>query len=125
MARTGWGAHRPAGATRLKLLVTLLMLAGLGYAGSKVIPVYWSYLSMFDPVREAAMAASRPGKEDEARAELVTRARGVGVELDEERVEIDRDGNFVTVRVAWEAPVDLRAYRHTFRFRIEHKAHIP
>jgi len=125
MRRTGCRARRPAGATRLKLLLTLLVLAGLGYAGSKTIPVYWSYLSMFDPVKEAAMAASRPGKEDEARADLMARAKGVGVELDEERVEIDRDGNFVTVRVAWDAPVDLRVYRHTFRFRIEHKAHTP
>ena len=116
---------RPAGSARVKVLLTLLIVAGLGYVGNKLIPVYWSYLSMYDPVKEAAMAASRPGKEAEARADLIARAKGVGVALDEENVEIDRDGNFVTVRVAWEVPVDLRVYRRTLRFRIESKAHTP
>jgi hypothetical protein len=118
-------AHDPAGLLSLKVLVTLLVLAGAGYVGSVLIPVYWSYLSMFDPVKEAALAASRSGKDAEARAELMARAKGVGVALDEENVEIDRDGNFVVVRVAWEAPVDLRLYRRTLRFRIENKVPTP
>ncbi len=125
MQRRRWKGARPAGLTRVKLILTILIVAGLGYAGSKLIPVYWSYVSMFDPVKEAAMAATRPGKEAEARAELIARAKGVGVELDEEQVEIDRDGNVVVVRVAWEVPVDLRVYRHTFRFQIVHKAIAP
>jgi hypothetical protein len=116
---------RPAGSARVKILVTLLILAGLGYVGSKLIPVYWSYLSMQDPVKEAAMAASRPGQEAEARANLIVRAKSVGVTLEEENVEIDRDGNFVLVRVTWEVPVDLRVYRRTLRFRIENKALTP
>jgi len=124
MQRGRWRAH-PAGSTRVKLILTLLIVAGLGYAGSKLIPVYWSYVSMFDPVKEAAMAASRPGKEAEARTDLIARARSVGVALEEENVEIDRDGNVVVVRVAWEVPVDLRVYRHTFRFQIVHKAIAP
>ena len=51
--------------------------------------------------------------------------RRVGVDLDEENVQIDRDGNFVVVRVTWEAPVDLRVYRRTLRFRIESRAPAP
>ncbi|OGB93940.1 MAG: hypothetical protein A2Z31_00665 [candidate division NC10 bacterium RBG_16_65_8] len=105
--------------------MTLLIVAGVGYVGSKLIPVYWSYLSMQDPVKEAAMAASRPGKEAEVRTDLIARAKSVGVMLDEENVEIDRDGNFVTVRVAWEVPVDMRLYRRTLRFRIEKAAPAP
>jgi len=125
MQRRRWKGASPAGSTRVKLILTLVIVAGLGYAGSKLIPVYWSYVSMFDPVKEAAMAASRSGKEAEARADLIARAKSVGVELDEEKVEIDRDGNVVVVRVAWEVPVDLRVYRHTFRFQIVHKAITP
>jgi hypothetical protein len=64
-------------------------------------------------------------KEAEARANLIVRAKSVGVTLEEENVEIDRDGNFVLVRVTWEVPVDLRVYRRTLRFRIENKALTP
>jgi hypothetical protein len=116
---------RPAGSARVKILLTLLIFGGLGYVGSTLIPVYWSYLSMQDPVKEAAMTASRPGKEADARADLIARAKSVGVALEEENVEIDRDGNFVVVRVTWDVPVDLRVYRRVLRFRIESKAPTP
>lgn len=114
-----------SGFVRLKVLLVVLALAGLGYVGSKLVPVYWSYLSMQDPVKEAAMTASRPGREAEARVDLIARAKGLGVALDEENVEIDREGNFVTVRATWEVPVDLRVYRRTLRFRVEQKSLTP
>ena len=117
--------RNPSGFVRLKVLLVVLALAGLGYVGSKLVPVYWSYLSMQDPVKEAAMAASRPGQEAEARADLIARAKSLGVALDEENVEIDREGNFVTVRATWQVPVDLRVYRRTLRFRVEQKSLTP
>jgi len=117
--------RNPSGFVRLKVLLVVLALAGLGYVGSKLVPVYWSYLSMQDPVKEAAMAAARPGQEAEARADLIARAKSLGVALDEENVEIDREGNFVTVRATWQVPVDLRVYRRTLRFRVEQKSLTP
>jgi len=83
-------AHRNAddrdpGLTRLGFLVTLAILAGIGFAGNKVIPIYWNYLSMQDPVKEAAMAAARPGREAQVRAELIARAKRLGVDLAETR----------------------------------------
>jgi hypothetical protein len=116
---------RARGFVRLKFLLILLILAGLGYVGNTLVPVYWSYLSMQEPVKEAAMAASRRGKEAEVRAELIARAKGVGVVLDEENVEIDQEGNLVVVRVAWEVPVDMPLFRRTLRFRIEKSALAP
>jgi hypothetical protein len=59
------------------------------------------------------------------RAELIARAKGVGVVLDEENVEIDQEGNLVVVRVAWEVPVDMPLFRRTLRFRIEKSALAP
>jgi len=47
--------------TRLGFLLTVTVLAGIGFVGSKVIPIYWDYLSMQNPVKEAAMAASLTG----------------------------------------------------------------
>ena len=109
----------PAGFVRLKFLVAVLVLAGLGYLGSKTIPPYWDYLSLQDPVKEAAIAYARQGKEAEVRAELIARAKNIGVALTEEQVDIGQEGNFVVVRVAWEVPLDIPMYRRTLRFRIE------
>ncbi len=108
-----------SGLVSLKVLVTLLVLGGIGYVGVKLIPPYWEYLSLQDPVKEAAVAYARQGKEAEVRTELIARAKSVGVALDEESVEIGQEGNLVVVRVTWEVPLDIPMYRRTLRFRIE------
>jgi hypothetical protein len=99
--------------------VTLIVVAGAVYVGAKLGPPYWNYLSMHDPVKEAAMALARRGKEDEVRAELIARAKSVGVPLDEEHVDLGQEGNLIVVRVRWEVPVEIPMYRRTLRFQIE------
>jgi len=109
----------------LKVLMVLLVLGGLGYLGVKLIPPYWEYLSLQDPVKEAVVAYARHGKEAEVRADLIARARQIGITLEEERVEIGQEGNLVVVRVAWEVPLDIPMYRRSLRFRIEHGVPAP
>ena len=87
--------------------------------GSKLIPPYWEYLSMQDPVKEAAWALSRRTSEDAVRADLMIRAKNVGVILKDEDVEIGREGSLAVVRVVWEVPLDFPMYRRSLRFRIE------
>jgi len=109
--------------TRLGMLIGLLVLVGGIYLGAKFIPPYWAYLSMLDPVKEAAMAAAaRGGDEERVRTSLILKAKQFGFDLPEEGVEFVREGNFVVVRVAWEIPVDLPRYRHTLRFHVESQA---
>jgi len=56
MASSGGGRRDPAGLVRLKVLAVLLVLVGMGYVASKIIPPYWDYLSLHDPIKEAAIA---------------------------------------------------------------------
>lgn len=118
-------AGPPSGFVRLKFLLVALVVAGLGYVGSKVVPAYWDYLSIQDPVKEAVIAYARHGKEAEVRAELIARARHIGVALDEEQVDIGQEGSLIVVRVAWEVPLELPLYRRTLHFRIEKTAPAP
>jgi hypothetical protein len=111
--------------SRLGILLTLAILAGAGYVGSKLIPPYWTYLTMHEHVKEAAMAAGRRGREAEARAELIARAKSIGLTLEDENVEIGQEGNLVMVRVRWTVPLDLRLYRTTLRFEVEKGAPAP
>ena len=115
-------AMDPPGMTRLGMLVGLLVLVGGIYLGAKFIPPYWAYLSMLDPVKEAAMAAATRGNEERIRTGLIVKAKQFGFELDGENVEFVRDGNVVVVRVTWEVPVDLPRYRYLLRFRVESQA---
>jgi hypothetical protein len=125
MERRGRTRWHSSGFIRLKVLVTLLVLAGAGYVGSKLVPPYWDYLSMQDPVKEAALAFSRRAQEAAVREELIGRAKAIGVVLEEENVDIGQRGNFAVVRVSWEVPVDIPLYRRTLRFRIEQAVPAP
>jgi hypothetical protein len=110
----------PRGFMRLGTMVWLLILAGVVYLGVKLIPPYWDYLLMLEPVKEAAMAAATPGRsEDRVRAELMAKAKEVGLDLAEENVQILRQGNFVVVRATWEVPVDFPRYRYVLHFQVE------
>ncbi|MFB3817816.1 MAG: hypothetical protein ACE147_09155 [Candidatus Methylomirabilales bacterium] len=112
------------GASRFGVLVFLLILGGLAYLASLYIPPYWTYLSMQDPVKEAAMSAGRGG-EAKARAELLARARDLGLALEEEAVEFVQDGPEQVVRVDWAVPIELPRYVHTLRFHIEKRSPLP
>ncbi len=114
------------GRTRLGLLVFLLVLAAGLYLANKFIPPYWNYLSLVDPVKEAALvAATRQGGEGQARAQLLAAAKAQGVDLAEDDIEITREASGLTVRVSWVTPVELPRYRYDLHFSIAHTAHLP
>ncbi len=114
---------RPRGVTRLRALLFLVVLIAIGYLAATLGPPYWTYFSMFDPVKEASLAATLPDGEQRARETLAYKARELGIELGEDGVSVDStpDGEAV-VRVAWSVPVNLLWYRHTLRFDIERRS---
>ena len=111
------------GASRVTILIWLLLLAGGGYAAAKLLPPYWTYLSLVDPVKEAAMTAAQD--EAKARATLLAKAKELGLDLDEDAVECRRDEGGQVVRLSWSVPVEMPRYRHTLRFSIEKRSLAP
>jgi len=116
----------PSGKLNLKLLFFLLVLAVAVVAVIKIVPPYWTYLSLQDPVKEAALTAvSRLGGEQAAREELVRRAADLGLGLGEENIQFVRDGSMLILRVRWSEAVELPGYRTTIPFQIEHRIPAP
>jgi hypothetical protein len=116
----------PPGRINFKLLFFLAVLAVGCFLAIKFIPPYWTYLSLQDPVKEAAMTAvSRTGGEEAARADLIRRAAEQGVSLGEENIRFIRDGSMLTLRVRWSETVDLPGYRVRIPFQIEQRVPAP
>jgi hypothetical protein len=103
------------------LLFILVVVAGI-YLAIKLIPPYWTYLSMKDPVKEAAMAILSATDERSARAELIRRAKQQGLILEDENIDITREGTMLVIRVTWVEPVELPRYRYDLRFLVEERA---
>lgn len=106
------------------LLFLLLVAIGI-YLALKFVPPYWTYLSLQDPVKEAAMAAAGQPGEDRARADLMRRAREAGVDLTDDDIQFTREGPQLVVRISWVAPVELPRVRYDLRFRIEQRTPLP
>ncbi len=117
-----WGGGR----VRLGVLLFLLVVGTGAYVATKLIPPYWTYLSLMDPVKEAALSVGmRQGGEEQARAQLLAAAKEQGLELAADDVEFTRGPEGMTVRVSWVAPVELPRYRYDLHFSIEQTAHLP
>ncbi|HSD51541.1 MAG TPA: hypothetical protein VLG48_09035 [Candidatus Methylomirabilis sp.] len=106
------------------MLFILVVGAGV-YVAILFIPPYWTYLSMQDPVKEAALTAitTRDG-EEVARADLLRKSRDLGLRLEDENIEIVHEGQELVVRVSWVEPVDLPRYRHILHFRLEQRVSV-
>jgi hypothetical protein len=116
----------PPGRINFKLLLFLAVLVVGIVLAIKFIPPYWDYLSLQDPVKEAAMTAvSRTGGEDAARADLIRRAAEQGVRLGEENIQFIRDGSMLILLVRWTETVDLPGYKVRIPFQIEQRVPAP
>ena len=109
------------GRIRLGALLFVLVAAAGIYVAINFIPPYWTYLSMQDPVKEAAMAAAARGDEARVRADLILRAKELDLALEDDNIEITRDGPMLLIRVSWVACVDLPRYRYDIPFRVEER----
>ena len=98
----------------------LVMVVGV-YLAIKFVPPYWSYLSMQDPVKEAAMLAVSGASEASVRADIMRRAREQDLRLTEENIDIAREDGTLVVRVAWVARVELPRKPYDLSFRIEER----
>jgi len=116
--RRGMDRSAPGKITLGALLFILVLIVGI-YLAVKFVPPYWTYLSMQDPVKEAALTLATRADEAKVRADLLRQARDQGLAIDDNNIDIDRDGVMVVVRIAWVASVDLPGYRYTIPFRIE------
>ena len=117
MNRSAPGKIRPG------VVLFILVVAAVIYLATKFVPPYWTYLSMVDPVKNAAMTmvTSRNTDDSRARADLIRQAKENGLTLEKDDIEITQDGLMLTVRVSWVAPVDLPRYRYDLHFQLEER----
>ena len=118
--------RREGGRARVGVLLFLLVVSAALFLADKLIPPYWVYLSLLDPVKEAALlAAATQGGEARARTQLATAARAQGIELGEDAIEITQGAPGLSVRISWVTSLRLLRYHYNLHFSIEQTARHP
>jgi len=116
------GNGRAPGRIRLGALLFVLVVGVGVYLAISLVPPYWTYLSMQDPVRDAAVtAATARDGEATARADILRKARDIGLHLEDENIQIVHEGQELVIRVSWVEPVELPRYRYDIHFRVEQR----
>jgi hypothetical protein len=110
------------GKVSLGTLIFILVLVSGFYLGNQFVPPYWTYLSMKDPVKEAAMFAASGASEATVRATIIRRAGEQDLRLTDENIDIAREDDTLVVRVAWVVRVELPRKPYDLSFRIEERA---
>ena len=107
------------GGSKLNVLLTLLVVGGLAFAGIKIFPVYFTNYQFQDAIQTEARFAltSYPKKSIEdirddvwkkaQELELPTKRDDIRVMVSEGRLDIDLD---------YAVPIDLKVYQFTLQF---------
>jgi len=106
----------------IKLIVGVLVIVGVVYAGFQIAPVEMNNYSFTDDLRQVAvLGGSNPNRTDEdLRNAVIVKAREHDIQLLPEQVTVQRIGTpgapAVYVAVDYSVPVSLPGYTYTFHF---------
>jgi hypothetical protein len=87
-------------------LLTLLLLAALGYFGLKLGEVYWRYLEYKNVMTEQAKFASN-FSDEQIRQRLVVSADSLGLPPDASVITIERTGHHISISADYVETVEL------------------
>ncbi|HXX18953.1 MAG TPA: hypothetical protein VEJ46_06090 [Candidatus Acidoferrum sp.] len=114
-------AARERGGSKLNLIITLLVLAAIIFAGVKLVPVYFANYQFQDAMQTEARFAlsSYPRKSiDDIRDDIFKKAQELSIPTKKESIRVIVDGTSgnVDISVDYVVTVDMAVYQWTHEF---------
>jgi hypothetical protein len=112
-------AARERGGSRVKTLLTLLIVGAMIFAAVKIVPAYVDNYQFQDSMQsEARFALSYPKKNaDQVRDDLWRKAQDLSIPLaQKDDIKVMMDDTNVTISVDYSVPVDLKVYQFSLQF---------
>lgn len=99
------------------VIISLLVLVALTYAGIQVVPVYVNNFQLNDYLTDVAqrVAVKQVGADD-AQTAVVTKAAALHLPVEPEDVQVSNGGNSTVVHVRYTVPIDLKVYTWALHF---------
>ena|SRR5690349_5603188 len=108
------------GLTGRRFLI-LLIVAGLLFAGSIYVPVYFAAFEFNDYIRQQVKYASTSRKTIEVlRADILNKATELGIPITRKDIHVSRQGPSFTLDVEYRWPIDMKIYHHVLVFHASH-----
>jgi Domain of unknown function (DUF4845) len=112
-------SERQRGGSRVRALLTLVIVGAMIFAAVKIVPAYFENYQFQDSMQsEARFALSYPKKDaDQVRDDLWRKAQDLSIPLaQKEDIKVSMDQTDVDISVDYSVPVDLKVYQFTLQF---------
>ncbi len=102
---------------RLRALLTILIVGGAIYVGSKVVPAYYTYYQFQSDLEQVAMTESYSTRsEADIQESIAARGRDYGIPLKLEQIRVRRDGNELSISAEYTVHLDFPIYPFDLKF---------
>jgi Domain of unknown function (DUF4845) len=117
MAQAVQNAER--GGAKLNLVITLLILGALAFAGVKIVPVYFANYQMQDSMnsesRFALTGYPKKGPSD-VQDDILKKAQDLGIPAKKDDIVVQMENGSVSISLDYSVPIDLIVYQFTLQF---------
>src|SRR5690348_13509393 len=107
------------GGSRLNLIITLVILGSMVFAGVKVVPVYFANYQFQDAIEsESRFALTGYPKKSigDIRDDVWQKAQELSIPVQKDDIQVDVTNGSVTISLDYSVPIDLAVYQLTLQF---------
>ena len=107
------------GGSKLNLVLTLAVLAGMVFVAAKIVPVYFANLQFQDSIESESRFAltGYPKKTaDDVRNDIWNKAKQLGIPAEKDAIRVAMDNGSVEIGLDYSVPIDLAVYQFTLQF---------
>jgi hypothetical protein len=117
MARTFQNGER--GGSKMSMLITLVILAALGFTAVKIVPVYvenYQFQDSIETESRFALTAYPKKSVDDVRSAIYKKAVDLDIPIKPEDIRINITNGAVEIGTDYSVPIDLKVYQFTLQF---------
>jgi hypothetical protein len=107
------------GSSKRNLIITLLILGSMVFAGVKVVPVYFDNYQFQDAIENESRFAltGYPKKSaDDVRDDVWQKAQELSIPAQKDDIHVDMQNGSVSISLDYSVPIDLAVYQFTLQF---------
>ena len=102
---------------RLRVLLTILIVCGGIYVGSKLAPPYYTYYQFQSDLEQAALVEAYSTRSEAAIQEsIAARGRDYGLPLSLDQIRVRRAGEEISISTEYTIHVDIPVYPFDLKF---------
>jgi hypothetical protein len=120
------------GAAKVLIVIVLLILAVLAYAGVQLVPLYWDHEDLEETIQTTMISALVPPHKDveaTVKRKIITMLDDMGAQYNQENIKVDVSDDYKTIHVeVWYARSHhLPWYPNPKQFylKLDHKVFLP